>query len=153
DAVHKGMVSAASLFGILVGATLLGSLSDRFGRKLVFIAEMGLFIVFLILVTMSASFTFLLVCLFGMGLALGCDYPTAHVIISENIGSSGRGRLVLSAFAFQAVGALAGTAVGILILDASMAVSDWRWMYAWAIVPAIIVFVGRFFIPQSGQWL
>ncbi len=153
DAVHKGMVSAASLFGILVGATLLGSLSDRYGRKLVFIAEMGLFIVFLILVTMSSSFTFLLVCLFGMGLALGCDYPTAHVIISENIGSSGRGRLVLSAFAFQAVGALAGTAVGILILDASMAVSDWRWMYAWAIVPAIIVFVGRFFIPQSGQWL
>ena len=55
--------------------------------------------------------------LFGLGMALGCDYPTAHLVISESIPSSSRGRLVLSAFGFQAVGALAGTAVGILILQ------------------------------------
>ncbi len=153
DAMQKGMVGAASLFGILIGATALGGLSDRLGRKLVFIAEMALFIGFLVLVTLSTTFPLLLVCLFGMGLALGCDYPTAHVIISENIASGARGRLVLSAFAFQAVGALAGTAVGLIILDASVALADWRWMYASAIAPAVIVLIGRFFIPQSGQWL
>jgi MFS family permease len=153
DAIQKGMVGAATLAGILVGATALGGLSDRLGRKGVFIAEMALFIAFLVLVTLSTTFPVLLVCLFGMGLALGCDYPTAHVIISENIASDARGRLVLSAFAFQAVGALAGTAVGLVILDASVALSDWRWMYASAIGPAVLVLIGRFFIPQSGQWL
>lgn len=153
DAIHKGMVGAASLFGILIGATTLGGLSDHFGRKLMFIVEMVIFIAFLVLVTASSSFPMLLVCLFGMGLALGCDYPTAHVIISESIASGARGRLVLSAFAFQAVGALAGTAIGLLILDVSGAVSDWRWMYGAAIVPAVIVLGGRFFIPASGHWL
>ena len=52
--------------------------------------------------------------LFEFGLGFGCDYPTAHMIISENIPSLKRGKLVLGAFAFQAVGALAGTAVGFL---------------------------------------
>src|SRR3954469_2932897 len=128
DALDKGMVGAASLFGILVGATALGGLSDRLGRKAVFIAEMAIFITFLVLVTVSTTFPVLVVCLFGMGLALGCAYPTAHVIISESIASGARGRLVLSAFAFQAVGALAGTVVGLLILNFSVGVSDWRWM-------------------------
>jgi putative MFS transporter len=153
SATQKGMVGAASLFGILIGATALGGLSDRLGRKAVFVAEMAIFIVFLVLVTLSFDFTVLLICLFGMGMALGCDYPTAHVIISESIPSGSRGRLVLSAFGFQAVGALAGTAVGLVILQSSASISDWRWMYATAIIPASLVLVGRFFIPQSGHWL
>ena len=31
------------------------------------------------------NFPWLVVCLFGIGLALGCDYPTAHLVISESI--------------------------------------------------------------------
>lgn len=38
-AVEKGMVGAASLFGILVGATTLGGLADRVGRKQMFIID------------------------------------------------------------------------------------------------------------------
>ncbi len=41
---EHGMVSAASLFGILVGAVGLGGLSDRFGRKPMFVAEMVIFV-------------------------------------------------------------------------------------------------------------
>ncbi|CAN5604689.1 MFS transporter [soil metagenome] len=150
---EKGLIGAASLFGILIGATALGGLADRFGRKQMFIAEMILFTVFLIAVTFSPNFYFLIVCLFGMGLALGCDYPTAHMVISESIPSNCRGQLVLSAFGFQAVGALFGTVVGFLILRTSGAISDWRLMYMTAILPAILVAGGRFFVTQSGQWL
>ena len=46
-AAEKGIVSAASLAGILVGAVLLGGLSDYFGRKRMFIAEMIIFCAFL----------------------------------------------------------------------------------------------------------
>src|SRR6516164_5626635 len=42
DATQKGMVGAASLFGILIGATALGGLADRLGRKFMFIVEMAL---------------------------------------------------------------------------------------------------------------
>ena len=152
-ALEKGFVGSATLFGILIGATALGSLADHFGRKQMFIAEMILFLGFLVAMTLSPSFPVLLICLFGMGLALGCDYPTAHLVISESIPSNCRGRLVLSAFAFQAVGALFGTAVGYMILKSHPAISDWRLMYATAIVPTLLVVCARFFITQSPQWL
>ena len=43
---QHGVVGAATLFGILVGAIGLGRLSDYFGRKTVFIGEMAIFILF-----------------------------------------------------------------------------------------------------------
>ena len=152
-AMQKGTVSAAPLFGILVGATALGGLADHFGRKPMFIAEMVIFLICLCLLVFSPSYFWLLIFLFGMGLALGCDYPTAHMVISESIPSKDRGKLVLSAFGFQAVGALAGTMAGYLILCRDPNLDAWRWMYATAIFPALLVLLGRFFIPDSGHWL
>lgn len=150
---QDGLVSAATLCGILIGALALGGLCDRFGRKRMFVAEMIIFVAFLALVTLASNVAVLIVALFGLGMALGCDYPTAHMVISENIASSSRGRLVLGAFAFQAVGALAGTAIGYLVLRYDPAIEAWRWMYASAIVPAIAVTFGRFFITESANWL
>ena len=153
SAGQKGVVGAASLFGILLGALLLGGLSDRFGRKTMFIAEMIIFTAFLVLLVFCTNYISLVVCLFGLGLALGCDYPTAHMIISESTPSADRGKLVLGAFAFQAIGALGGTAVGYLVLTSDPQLSAWRWMYATAIVPALLVTFGRFFVVESANWL
>jgi len=151
--IQRGLVGAAVLFGILIGASLLGGMSDHFGRKTMFIAEMFLFTLFLILVSLSSSVFWLIVFLFGLGLALGCDYPTAHLIISESIPTRFRGRLVLGAFGFQAIGALAGTGIGFMILKHDASASDWRLMYASAVIPALIVLLGRFFITPSAHWL
>lgn len=153
DAFQHGLVGAASLAGILVGALLLGGFADQFGRKLMFVAEMVIFIIFLALLAVSPSFGWTVVFLFGIGIALGCDYPTAHLVISESIPSVARGRLVLSAFGFQAVGALTGTLLGYLVLSNIETVSAWRIMYAAAILPAVAVAVARLFVPESASWL
>jgi MFS family permease len=153
SAMGKGAVGAAPLFGILFGATALGGLSDRVGRKRMFIVEMILFAVSLLLLVFSPDYLWLLIFLFIMGVALGCDYPTAHMVISESIPSAMRGKLVLSAFGFQAVGALVGTGVGYLILYENPDIGAWRWMYASGIIPAILVVFARYFIPDSGHWL
>jgi putative MFS transporter len=152
-AAQNGLISAASLCGILIGAVGLGSLSDRFGRKSMFVVEMIIFTAFVALTVFCTNFVSLVICLFGLGLALGCDYPTAHMIISENIPSTSRGKLVLGAFAFQAVGALAGTAVGYGVLILVPNLSAWRWMYATAVLPALLVTIGRFYITESANWL
>jgi putative MFS transporter len=107
----------------------------------------------LALLILCTNFTSLAICLFGLGLALGCDYPTAHMVISENIPSANRGRLVLGAFGFQAVGALAGTGVGCLVLLLVPDLSAWRWMFATALIPALAVTIGRFFVVESANWL
>jgi MFS transporter, putative metabolite transport protein len=150
---QNSVVTAAALFGILIGATLLGGLADVFGRKRMFIVEMALFTVFLIALTFAQSFLWLAICLFGIGMALGCDYPTAHVVISESVPSRGRGGLVLGAFAFQAVGAICGAGLGVLILSFYPHIDAWRYMFAVPIIPAVIVVVGRFFICDSAHWL
>jgi MFS family permease len=153
NALEKGAIGAASLFGILVGATALGGLSDRYGRKALFIAELVIFTFFLIVLTVSPSFTVLLIALFGAGLALGCDYPTAHLVIAESIPSRMRGRLILGAFGFQAVGALVGAMAGFIVLSVNPEIGAWRWMYALIVIPAILVIAGRLLICDSAQWL
>lgn len=124
-AFEKGVIGASALFGILIGATALGGMSDKYGRKKMFIAEMVLFVIFLVALTLSPSYIFLAIALFGAGLALGCDYPTAHIVVSESIPSQVRGKLVLGAFAFQAVGALFGTMIGYLVLYENPQIEAW----------------------------
>ncbi len=95
----------------------------------------------------------MLIALFGAGLALGCDYPTAHLVIAESIPSRMRGRLILGAFGFQAVGALVGAMAGFIVLSVNPEIGAWRWMYALIVIPAILVIAGRLLICDSAQWL
>ena len=150
---ERGVIAASTLFGILIGATALGGLAERYGRKQMFIVEMVLFGIFIVLLTFSPSYVVVVVALVGIGVALGCDYPTAHLIISESMPSRIRGRMVLGAFAFQAVGGLAGTGIGFLILFENPDLGAWRWMYASTIILVLPVIVGRFFVVQSPPWL
>ena len=149
----QGIISAATLFGILLGASFFGGLADRLGRKPIFVAEMIMFAAFLVALTLCTSFTLVVICLFGVGLSLGSAYPTAAMLIAENIPTAHRGRLVLAAYAFQAVGALAGTAVGYLVLATLPTIEAWRWMYAAAIIPAVLVAIGRLYVVESANWL
>lgn len=151
---QAGLVTATSLSGILVGALFLGSLSDRLGRKAMFVAEMVIFTGFLVGMCFAPNLALLLVCLFGMGLALGCDYPTAHLMLSETSSSAARGRGVLGAFAFQAIGAVVGAAIAVAVLALSPpSDGNWRVMFGIVVVPALVVTIGRFFVVQSPHWL
>ena len=153
DDVAKGAMTSATLAGILVGALVLGGLADRFGRKPVFIGEMVLLLVALIGASTSPGIGVLVVWLFVIGLALGADYPTAHLVISESIPASIRGRLVLGAFSFQAIGAIAGTAIAAVVLAQKPELSTWRLFYLLPVIPVILVIWGRLFLPESSHWL
>jgi putative MFS transporter len=150
---EKGIVGAAPLAGIMVGAITLGGLADIYGRRRMFVVEMLVFAIFLVGLAIAPGFGWLVFFLFGMGVALGCDYPTAHLVISESIPSRDRGKLVLGAFAFQAVGALVGTMIGYLILANIPELGAWRLMYAVVIAPAVLIVIARLFVTDSGQWL
>ncbi len=151
--VAKGAMTSSTLAGILVGALVLGGLADRFGRKPVFIGEMVLLLVALIGASTSPGIAVLVVWLFVIGLALGADYPTAHLVISESIPASIRGRLVLGAFSFQAIGAIAGTAIAAVVLAQKPELSTWRLFYLLPVIPVILVIWGRLFLPESSHWL
>jgi hypothetical protein len=67
-AAENGLITAATLFGILVGAVGLGGMSDRFGRKVMFVVEMVIFVAFLAALVFAPNFYLVVVCLFGIGL-------------------------------------------------------------------------------------
>ncbi|MBM5797279.1 MAG: MFS transporter [Cyanobacteria bacterium K_Offshore_0m_m2_072] len=149
----KGLVTAATLAGILVGALALGGLADRYGRKPVFIGEMVLLAVALVVAAFSPNTPTLVGALFAVGLALGADYPTAHLVISESIPAAVRGRLVLGAFSFQALGAVLGTAIAAVVLGSKPELGTWRIFYLIPVVPVLLVVWGRLFLPESSHWL
>ena len=151
--LDKGLVTAATLAGILFGALLLGGLADRLGRKPVFIGEMVLLLVALAVAATSPNKSVLIGSLFVIGLALGADYPTAHLVISESIPSAIRGRLVLGAFSFQAIGAVLGTAIASVVLGSSASLDSWRIFFLVPILPVAAVIWGRLFLPESSHWL
>jgi MFS family permease len=63
-------------------------------------------------------------------------------VISESIPSAIRGRLVLGAFSFQAVGAVLGTAIAAVILGAKPDLDAWRLFYLVPIIPVAAVIWG-----------
>jgi putative MFS transporter len=78
NSTEKGLVTAATSLGILLGALWLGGLADRWGRKPVFIGEMLLLAGALLAAAGSVNTPMLVFCLFVIGLDLGADDPTAH---------------------------------------------------------------------------
>jgi MFS family permease len=149
-----GLLTAAPLAGILIGAPLLGDLADRWGRRPVFIAEMVALALALLGAALSPSAPWLIACLLLIGLALGADYPMGHLMLSERVSGAQQGPLVLSAFGFQAVGALAGGLLGLLatdVLEPSQGL-NWRFLYLAPLLPTALLAWGRLQVSESPAW-
>ena len=151
-ATEKGVVAAASLFGILIGATALGGLADRYGRKEMFIIEMVLFAIFILVLTFSASFLVVVVpssasALRRMRLS---DRASDHLREYSEPHSRAHG-----ACGIRLSGRWWPCGHGHRIFDPvrKSRVGAWRWMYASTILLAVPVIIGRFFVVQSPLWL
>ncbi|MEY3929267.1 MAG: hypothetical protein RLZZ516_977 [Cyanobacteriota bacterium] len=151
--LQQGALRAASLVGILVGAVVLGALADRLGRRPLFIAAMGLLVFGLALVVLAPDPLWVGVGLLLIGLALGADYPVAHLVIAECMPVAIRGRMVLSAFGFQAVGVLLGTALAALLLPQGHEPVSWRLLYLLPLPAVVLVLLGRLLLPRHSPWL
>lgn len=100
---------------------------------------------------------------FLVGIGIGADYPISVAYITENIPSRLRGRMVVGAFTFQAVGALLGALTGILVIKGCLFFSDdatifavqygWRIMLGVGLILAILVgFLRMQFLLESPRY-
>ncbi len=64
-----------------------------------------------------------------------------------------RGRMLIGAFSFQALGMVAAAVVGLVILKWYPSTEAWRWMLAAGAVPAVFVMILRATVPESARWL
>jgi MFS family permease len=147
-----GLIAAMAPVGAIFGTAIGGRLCDRFGRRPVFIVDLGIFIVFAIASALSWSVASLLVFRFILGIGVGADYPISATYVSEFMPARFRGRMLVSAFSFQALGSLAGAAIGLLILLVYPHPGAWRFMLAAGAVPALIILILRRSTPESPRW-
>ena len=116
-----GAVAVAAIVGSLLGSLTLGPLTDRIGRQRMLLVDVALFVI----ATAGTAFAWNAISLLGfrflVGVAIGADYPISVSYITENVPARLRGRMVIGAFTFQAVGALLGALTGIGIIAAFQA--------------------------------
>lgn len=153
DATATGAIATATLVGSLVGALTLGPITDRVGRQRMLVLDVALFVLASAATALAWNATSLIGLRFLVGVAIGADYPISVSYITENVPARLRGRMVVGAFTFQAIGALLGALTGLLVIAGFQAAHPhsllplihygWRWMLGVGLILAIAVAILR----------
>ncbi len=151
--LQTGMLASSAIVGAIVGAAVMGPLSDRIGRKLAFRIDLGIFVVFALASALAPDVGWLIAFRFFLGVGIGADYPISASYVAEISPQRLRTRLLIGAFSFQAVGQMLGALVGLAILLLRPEPGAWRWMLAFGVVPAVIIVILRRTVPESPLWL
>ena len=148
----KGLIGSSTVLGSVVGAAFLGFLTDRWGRKFMYIFDLMIFIVFSILCGFSWDPISLIVFRFILGVGIGADYPICASYVSEFMPARIRGRMLIGAFSFQALGMLGAALAGLVTIMFYPEIKAWRWMLVMGAIPAAVVMIYRVRIPESPRW-
>ena len=148
----EGSIGAAALVGAMAGAFVGGRLTDRLGRKSIYLIDLAFFIVFSLSTALAPGAVSLLVLRALLGIGVGADYPICASYVSEFMPARVRGRMLIGAFSFQALGMMAAALTGLAILRFHPEPDAWRFMLAAGVIPAVVVLVLRRTVPESARW-
>ncbi|MHB1302685.1 MAG: MFS transporter [Acidiphilium sp.] len=146
-----GAVAAAAVVGMLVGSLLFGHLTDRLGRKAMYLLDLIFFVVFAALTAVSQNVWELLIFRFLLGVGIGADYPISTTLLAEFVPAKRRGSFVATLGATWFLGAMCAYIAGYLLLP--LGPDAWRWMMVVGALIAVVVIVLRAAIPESPRWL
>ncbi|MGC9341518.1 MAG: sugar porter family MFS transporter [Bacteroidales bacterium] len=145
-------ITTSALIGAVLGALSSGRLTDIFGRKKVIMVTSVIFALGAILTGAAPTPGFLAGSRIVLGIAIGISSFTVPLYISEISPTKIRGALVSSFQLMITIGILVSYFSDLAIADESNPFS-WRWMFYVGVFPAIILFVGMLFLPETPRFL
>ncbi|MGB7198125.1 MAG: sugar porter family MFS transporter, partial [Acidobacteriaceae bacterium] len=146
---QEEVVVSAVLLGAVAGAAFGGKLADALGRRKLLIQVAILFTIGAIGTALAPTPTLLAIGRVVVGIAIGIASFTAPLYISEVSPPAIRGKLV----SLNQLMITLGIVVSYLA-DYGLADKEaWRWMFGLAAIPALILLIGLFFVPESPRWL
>src|SRR5690242_12239762 len=154
-AAEVGLVGSAYLTGAISGAVLFGYLTDRFGRKKLFMVTLGIYLTATAATAFSWDFWSFAVFRFLTGAGIGGEYTAINSAIQELIPARFRGRTDLAINGSFWLGAALGAGGAIAFLAPGVLPADWGWRTAFgigAVLGLFIIFL-RQYIPESPRWL
>ena len=146
--VQEWVVSIV-LVGAMLGALLGGALADKFGRRRILISTALLFAAGAIGTALAPTLTWLIIGRLVVGTAIGGASLVAPLYIAEIAPAQIRGRLV----ALNQVALTSGIVISFLVDYAFAPTGNWRWMMALAMIPATLLAIGMYVLPENPRWL
>jgi len=150
-----GMAGAVYVAGACLGALFFGQLTDRFGRKKLFMLTLLVYLVGTVLTAFSMSPLWYFVCRFITGTGIGGEYAAINSAIDELIPAKYRGRIDIAINGSFWVGAMAGALLTIPLTDPNVIDQGIGWRFAFglgAILGFAVLWVRRN-VPESPRWL
>jgi sugar porter (SP) family MFS transporter len=153
----KGFAASSALLACIFGAAFAGALSDRLGRKKVLILSAALFLISAVGTALPRNLIQFLIFRFIGGLGVGAASMTSPMYIAEISPAKIRGRMVsVNQFAIV-FGMLLVYFVNYYIAGLGDQTwnteTGWRWMFGSEAIPAVLMLILLFCVPESPRWL
>ncbi|HYZ64532.1 MAG TPA: MFS transporter [Acetobacteraceae bacterium] len=154
DPLLLGLAAAGTQGGALIGALMGGWLSDKIGRRIMFLTTMILFIVLALAQAFVTNMWALVVIRFLLGVPLGSDISNGYTYIMESM-PKGEREVMGNRWQFMfAVGEVLTLAVIAIFIIADMNHElIWRITLGLGAVPALIILLMRHDLPETAVWL
>jgi MFS family permease len=150
-----GIAAALYVAGACLGALFFGRLTDKYGRKKLFMVTLGLYVLASVATAFSFApwYFFLFRTLTGFG--IGGEYSAINTAIDELIPARNRGRVDIAINGSFWVGAGIGGLAALLFLDRALFPLDVGWRLAFGIgaVLGFAILLVRRHVPESPRWL
>jgi MFS family permease len=150
-----GVAAAVYVAGAVLGALFFGHLTERVGRKKLFMITLAVYLVATVATAFSTTAWFFYLCRFFTGAGIGGEYSAINSAIDELMPARLRGRLDLIINGSYWLGAGAGAALTLVLLDTSLLAADigWRVAFGLGALLGLGVLLVRRHVPESPRWL
>jgi len=147
----------ASLYvaGACLGALVFGQLTDRYGRKKLFMVTLGVYLAATVLTAFSFATWWFFLCRFLTGFGIGGEYSAINSAIDELIPSEHRGRVDVAINGSYWGGASVGALLAVVALNESIFAVNvgWRLCFGLGAVLGTVILLVRRNVPESPRWL
>ena len=145
---EMGWIGSINSIGMAVGALVFGVLSDKIGRKSVFIITLLLFSIGSGLTALTTTLAMFLVLRFVIGMGLGGELPVASTLVSESVEAHERGKIVVLLESFWAGGWLIAALISYFVIPKY----GWEVAMVLSAVPALYALYLRWNLPDSPRF-
>jgi MFS family permease len=148
-----GFGAAIYVLGACLGALFFGWLTDRFGRKKLFMITLGTYLAATALTALSFAPWWFFVFRFMTGFGIGGEYAAINSAIDELIPSRHRGMVDIFINGTYWAGAAAGALLTVPAVNDLPVAVGWRICFGLGVVLGVVVLLVRRNVPESPRWL
>ncbi|NRQ30322.1 MFS transporter [Nonomuraea sp. NN258] len=148
-----GLAAALYVAGACSGALFFGWLTDRFGRKKLFIITLVVYLLATLATAFSFSAWWFFLFRFLTGFGIGGEYAAINSAIDELIPSRHRGRIDIIINGSYWLGAAGGALLTVPLLNDLPVNVGWRVAFGLGVVLGVAILLVRRNVPESPRWL